>query len=162
MRESMEECRLNDLGENFGMAAAAPNLVAVCFQEKNPARGLLYHRYSREGVPFESILQMVKQVDRLCDDIGYPARSTNLRSLVRKHITRRKNYRKMEKVMESSELMEQEGTEGTFLVHVHFRQNATWQGQVTWVEKKHTCQFRSALELLKLMDDALREGVEQQ
>ena len=153
---------MNNLGEHFGMAAAAPNLVAVCFQEKNPARGQLYHRYSREGVSFQSIFQMVEHVDKLCDDIGYPARSTNLRSLVRKHITKRRNYRKMERVMELSELMEQKGVEGTFLVHVQFRQNATWQGQVTWVDKKQTCQFRSALELMKLIDGALVEGDELQ
>ena len=153
---------MKDLGEHFGMAAAAPNLVVVCFQEMNPARGQLYHRYSREGVSFLSIYHMVEQVDRLCDDIGYPARSTNLRSLVRKHITKRRNYRKMEKVMELEELMEQKGAEGTFLVHVQFRQNATWQGQVTWVDKKQTCQFRSALELMKLIDGALIEGDEQE
>ena len=149
---------MKDLGDNLGMAAAAPNLVVVCFQEMNPARGQLYHRYSREGVSFRSIYHMVEQVDRLCDDIGYPTRSTNLRSLVRKHITKRRNYRKMEKVMELEELMEQKGAEGTFLVHVQFRQNATWQGQVTWVDKRQTCQFRSALELMKLIDGALIEG----
>ena len=35
------------------------------------------------------------------------------------------------------------------------RQNATWQGSVTWVEKKEKQQFRSALELLKLIESAL-------
>lgn len=153
---------MKELGDNLGMAAAAPNLVAVCFQEKNPERGEVYHRYSREGVPFEAMYQMVGFVDNLCDDIGYPVRSTNLRSLVRKHITKRRNHRKMERVMELSELLEKKGAEGTFLVHVQFRQNATWQGQVTWVDKKQTCQFRSALELMKLIDSALLEEDEQQ
>lgn len=28
------------------------------------------------------------------------------------------------------------GDKGTFVVHVKYRQNATWQGDVIWVEKK--------------------------
>lgn len=152
---------MKDLGKIFGMAAAAPNLAAVCFQARNPLRGEMYHRYSRESVSFQSMYQMVELIDKLCDEIGYPIRSTNTRSFGRQHITERRNYREMERVMDLPELVERKGAAGTFLVHVQFRQNATWQGQVTWVDKKQTCQFRSALELMKLIDSALLEGDEQ-
>lgn len=43
----------------------------------------------------------------------------------------------------------------TFMVRIQYRQNATWQGQVTWAEKQQTMLFRSALELLKLMDSTV-------
>ena len=39
------------------------------------------------------------------------------------------------------------------------RQNATWQGSISWTEKGVTKHFRSALELLKLIDSAI-EGSE--
>ena len=42
----------------------------------------------------------------------------------------------------------------TFILNIYNRQNATWQG---WVEKKEKQQFRSALELLKLIESALDE-----
>lgn len=45
----------------------------------------------------------------------------------------------------------------TFILNIYNRQNATWQGSVTWVEKKEKQQFRSALELLKLIGSALDE-----
>ena len=45
----------------------------------------------------------------------------------------------------------------TFILNIYNRQNATWQGSVTWVEKKEKQQFRSALELLKLIESALDE-----
>ena len=35
--------------------------------------------------------------------------------------------------------------------------NETWQGKVTWAEKNKSQYFRSALEMLKLMDKALTE-----
>ena len=40
----------------------------------------------------------------------------------------------------------------TFIVRIQYRQNASWQGQVTWAEENKTASFRSALELLKLID----------
>ena len=44
---------------------------------------------------------------------------------------------------------------GTFIINIVDRKNATWQGSVSWVEGKQEMRFRSALELLKLMDSAL-------
>ena len=35
------------------------------------------------------------------------------------------------------------------------QQNSTWQGSVTWVDEQREQYFRSALELLKLIDGAL-------
>ncbi len=43
----------------------------------------------------------------------------------------------------------------TFVVTVLYRQNATWQGTLKWVEGGEESKFRSALELIKLMDGAI-------
>ncbi|MCR5830089.1 MAG: hypothetical protein K6F93_07080 [Lachnospiraceae bacterium] len=48
------------------------------------------------------------------------------------------------------------GKKATFLVNVLYRQNATWQGTVTWVEGEKKMSFRSALELFVLMESAMR------
>jgi len=53
-------------------------------------------------------------------------------------------------------------TIGTFEISVKFMQNATWQGQIHWVEKNQKQNFRSALEMLKLMDEALADGAKDQ
>lgn len=45
----------------------------------------------------------------------------------------------------------------TFVVQIIDAQNATWQGTVTWAESRKTQPFRSALELIKLIDSALKE-----
>jgi len=49
------------------------------------------------------------------------------------------------------------GTKSTFEVSIRFRQNATWQGHIVWVEKNLKQNFRSDLEMLKLMDEALAD-----
>lgn len=42
-----------------------------------------------------------------------------------------------------------------FIVDIRYRENATWQGEVRWVDQNKQCSFRSALELLKLIDGVL-------
>ena len=43
----------------------------------------------------------------------------------------------------------------TFILKILDRQNSTWQGSILWVEKQNEQYFRSALEMLKLIDEAL-------
>ena len=47
------------------------------------------------------------------------------------------------------------GKIATFTVRVIFRQNASWQGSVAWLEGGSEQRFRSVLELLLLLDSAL-------
>ena len=44
---------------------------------------------------------------------------------------------------------------GTFIVKVYRCQNGTWQGRLIWADKNESEHFRSALELMKMMDQAL-------
>ena len=44
---------------------------------------------------------------------------------------------------------------GTFVIHVSHCDNATWQGEVTGAEANKKKSFRSALELIRLIDGAL-------
>ena len=51
---------------------------------------------------------------------------------------------------------------GTFIVKIVSRSNATWQGSVTWADKNKTQHFRSALELLKMIEGALDDNMERE
>ena len=44
---------------------------------------------------------------------------------------------------------------GTFVVKIEYCQRGTWQGQVIWAEENRVERFRSALELVRLMDEAM-------
>ena len=50
---------------------------------------------------------------------------------------------------------QEKGKMATFFVRILFRQNASWQGTLTWVEGGQEEYFRSVLELVGLMDNAL-------
>ena len=49
------------------------------------------------------------------------------------------------------------GERETFVVRILNTQNATWQGTVTWTDGRRTEPFRSALELIRLIDSTLLE-----
>ena len=53
---------------------------------------------------------------------------------------------------------EKKNVSGTFIVDIQYQENATWQGKVTWADRKKEQYFRSALELIRMIAGALTEG----
>ena len=53
-------------------------------------------------------------------------------------------------------------TKCTFHISVRFQRNATWQGEIHWIEENKQQYFRSVLEMIKLMDEALTDAAEEQ
>lgn len=53
-----------------------------------------------------------------------------------------------------TQLNQSDDGKNTFNISVLFRKNATWQGTLKWVEGGREVTFRSALELIKLIDGA--------
>ena len=51
---------------------------------------------------------------------------------------------------------------GTFVVKIEFCQHGTWQGKVIWAEENRSERFRSTLELVRLMDEAMAVGAQVQ
>ena len=51
-------------------------------------------------------------------------------------------------------------TKSTFIVKIMNNQNSTWQGSITWVEEQKSQNFRSALEMIKMIDGVL-DGIDE-
>ncbi|WP_298847223.1 hypothetical protein [Clostridium sp.] len=47
------------------------------------------------------------------------------------------------------------GTSTSFLVKIQYMQNTSWQGTIKWLDGKQTRHFRSCLEMMMLIEDAL-------
>jgi len=47
------------------------------------------------------------------------------------------------------------GSLASFSLHVLFRMNSSWQGTVTWLEGEQTQHFRSVMELIHLINNAM-------
>lgn len=55
-------------------------------------------------------------------------------------------------------MSEETGARGTFIIRILNTQHETWQGTLTWTEEKRVESFRSALELVNLIDSAMGCG----
>lgn len=152
--------------KELGIYYSAPDLMIVCVDgcRNSDIYGRIYYKQSSEPVPFPSTAHMLKEMDAICERLGYPQAAMKSRSFRRKSAADRENtdMKKAEGDRNEEELnLDNQGEEATFVVHIKYRQNATWQGSVTWAEKKQSCNFRSALELLKLMDSAMDDDEEE-
>ena len=115
----------------------------------------------RQEMGFSDINELFAQLERLFDAIKFPAASTQYR--IFGHMKQaKKEKREVRPVAQNiaKKMLEETpvGKKATFVVQVMYRQNATWQGQVVWSEKNETKQFRSALELIKLIDSATEKS----
>ena len=137
---------------------SAPNLMSICIDENenHEKQGRFYHRYSVEPMLFTDLNSLLIEADRLMDKIDYPQASMRSRTFFDGKGDRIEKG--AERVRSSDEILSETGKKATFIVNVQYRQNATWQGKVLWAETEKSCNFRSALELLKLIDGALDEA----
>jgi hypothetical protein len=46
----------------------------------------------------------------------------------------------------------------TFIVKINHSQDDTWHGEVVWADENKSVKFRSTLELLRLIDEAVKSG----
>lgn len=138
----------------------APNILVLCIDSKNAddVLGRLYSKFQIEPTMFNSSFDLMVKMDEFFDRINFPQASLKTRSFSGKPgETAGERPNEIQKV---ADMMEHRGDLATFVVHVQYRQNATWQGKIVWTDKKKESTFRSALEMIKLMDEAIGEESE--
>ena len=134
----------------------SPAGIVFCVNgyKEGKTTGYFYHAYSQDGVEVTSMEGLLFSMERLFDEIGFPFPGTNQRTFKKeKEIKSRKE--RVIKVMKDEELLKKHGDMGTFIIRVQHRQNSSWQGLVTWAEENKTVSFRSALELIKIIDEVI-------
>ena len=138
----------------------APNLINVCIDSVSEGNleGQLWQPYDVRPQLFIGMTDMLLQMDELYNRWNYPQRAMDSRTFLKETVaTQPLNIRKGDSRMNIQKIQDKRGQQGTFIVQVQYRQNATWQGQVLWAEKNKKEYFRSALELIRMIDNAVSE-----
>ncbi len=140
----------------------APNLIVVGVDDYQYGNfsGQYWDQYSEGPHKYDSAIQLLTELDQFFDEIDFPQRAMVPRSFKVRNIDFAQKFNKNAEKKLIMKQIEGKGDKGTFIVQVKYRQNATWQGQVVWAEENKKVHFRSALELLQLMDSALNQGGE--
>ena len=133
-----------------------PNGVVLCVDQRkhNLIKARYYTSYESEPTFVESWDQLLFEMEHFFDEIHFPFSATNNRSFTETSPKVFYDERK-ERIMKDEELLRKHGDLGSFIIRVQHRQNSSWQGRITWVEKNQTMLFRSVWELIKLMESAL-------
>lgn len=134
----------------------SPNGVVLCVDQVGESRlsGRMYHGYSTEAVEIREIEQLLFELEHFFDSINFPYPSTNERKFQKEETHRGQIETKVKKVSDE-ELLKKHGDIGTFIIRVQHRQNSSWQGRITWMDKDKTISFRSVWEMIKLIASAL-------
>jgi len=133
-------------------------LEIVSFGREKEIKGKLYSKYLDTPYEFSNLVQVTKKMDKIFDTKNFPEAFVSLRSFGEAKSEEKAHSLKGRDGMELQTARERGGVTCTFEISVKFRQNATWQGQILWAEKNLKKNFRSVLEMIKLMDQALADG----
>ena len=115
------------------------------YSDKVPV-GRIYNAYYEDGVSFHGVIELLLIIDGMLEEMNWPqAYST------------RRLFRTPEEAHapERTAVDTKEGKAGTFALRILFRQNASWQGSITWHAGRQEESFRSVFEMLLLIDSAL-------
>ena len=135
--------------------------------------GKIYTRLNKEAINFRNIGEMLDVLESIWNTIGYPQEAMiNRRFLAQEKLTAKKELirvsyfddRTKDKIkveLSEADMEKRRGEQDTFIVRIQYRQNATWQGHVTWVDENKTVPFRSALELIKLIDSTQQKETDE-
>jgi len=119
--------------------------VCVDSYQSSVLTGRLYNSSMENGVVFQSVTQLLLEMETLLDRMEFPKAFTAPRTFCKAPGGREA----------PCESQVRQGDLATFRLRILFRQNASWQGSVTWVEGRQEQSFRSVLELLMLIHSAL-------
>ena len=122
-------------------------MVCIDSYEDRIPKGRLYNRFAPEGVAFRGVMDFLKKMEDMLDQMQFPQAFAAVRSFS-------SESEKSWGTPTALETQTQTGSCGTLALRILFRQNASWQGSVTWLEGKREESFRSVLELLFLLDSA--------
>ncbi len=113
--------------------------------------GRIYNAYYEEGVAFHGVIELLLIIDGMLEGMNWPQAYSSHRLFRTPEEAR---------MPEKTAVDTKEGKAGTFSLRILFRQNASWQGSLSWLEGKQEESFRSVFELILLINSALGSGKE--
>ena len=122
------------------------SIVCVDSYENGVMSGRIYNPCVNGGLQFCGVIEFLKKVESIMEETKFP-----------QSFSENRVFRPVQETdtIAPPQTESRNGNTATFALKVLFRQNASWQGSVSWLEGKQEESFRSVLELLMLLDSAL-------
>ena len=124
------------------------SVVSIDSYENSILTGRIYNPYLGAVVPFRSTMEFIKETEALLQELQFPQSFSENREFCSCQELDQKSKTPAAPTAQKGQL-------ATFSLRIMFRQNSSWQGSLSWVEEKLEQSFRSVLELLMLIDNAI-------
>ena len=130
-------------------------------------QGRVVHLLGHAALPFRSMMEGLWAVERMIDGVGYIQKAVKPRTWQGAPIARKVGNRSVATTIsnqyvegwnmqtEQEALLPMKQTSASFVVKIQYRQNATWQGTLEWLDGHRTQHFRSTMEMLKLIEEVV-------
>lgn len=126
------------------------SIIAVDSYNSVEFCGKLYNPFYKQCVQIKSFQQLIKELDTLMDEIGCP-----MSGMEKRTFTKHSNGAERAELL-TDESQATRGRIATFAIRIQYRNNASWQGTIKWIEGEAEECFRSVLELFWLLDSAMK------
>ena len=113
------------MGERFRGNSYRTTVVCVDSYAGGALAGRFYHPSCPNGERFSSLSRFFRKMEDMLDGLQFPQAFTAARAFAELPEGREEAL--------ADESLRQEGKLATFAVRILFRQNASWQGSVTWL-----------------------------
>lgn len=136
--------------------------ICVDAYDDGDIRGRIFNASLSEPVYFYSAVELLKDMENIFNELDYPHAGMNIRSfenrILEDYVSRGPSGT-VKKAPSQAQIKRftVRGKEATFRTRVMFRQNASWQGAINWLERDQVEEFKSCLEFLELIDSAFGE-----
>lgn len=124
------------------------SMICIDSYENRVLTGRIFNPFLDADIPFRSTMEFIREMDALLQELQFPQSFFENREF-------RPVPESRSKVAAPTAPANQKGRLATFSLRIMFRQNSSWQGSLTWMEENREESFRSALELLLLIDSAI-------
>lgn len=132
------------------------NTLRICIDnyEDEIPKGRIYHSSKENTYYFTGIMSFMKIIEQIMNDNNFPQLGMQIRQFA---YTNENKRMVNEQICTDNEEIGNfiRGRLATYRIRIMFRQSATWQGTIRWLEEGTEEHFRSALELMMLIDSTL-------
>lgn len=130
-------------------------VVEVKRNQDHLIQGILYHDDGVGGIVFDSQIRLMQEINARLDQLKAPMQSMRFRG--------REGTDDCDRFFGGTECFDVESPcLAVFYLHIRYRYNATWQGELAWVEENRRFGFNSFLEALFIMNHILENGCVEQ
>ena len=120
------------------------------YQNKN-IQGVISNPFFKTDMVFENMMQLITIIEYISNSLLHPQKTMQLRQFSDNNGSAEPLSFNFETTLDFSD----HNPLATFELEIIFRQNASWQGNIVYVEQNLSSAFRSVLELFTLLDSVL-------